>query len=190
MKVISGQWGGQAIPGKSTEKLRPTSDKLKESVFSILEAHWIEDWNEFRVLDLFAGLGSFGIESLSRGAKKATFIDSHLITTRRLQETLQTFGVPAERGEVICRGALDGISWLHQRGAKFDLIFMDPPYREDWVVAVLNRLKIKPILSPKGVVVAEHDKRESLSATEGFWKLEEARRFGDSAVTIFSRTKK
>ena len=189
MKVISGQWGGQAIPGKSTEKLRPTSDKLKESIFNILESHWVEDWEEFRVLDLFAGLGSLGIEALSRGAKKATFVDSHLISTRRLQESLQQFEVAPEQANVICRGALDSISWLHQKGAKFDLIFMDPPYREDWIVPVLNRIKIKPILSSKGVVVAEHDKRESLSAAEGFWKLEDARRFGDSAISIFSRAK-
>ncbi len=185
MRIISGEWGGQGIPGKASPKLRPTSDKVKESIFDQLEARWITDWSSVEVLDLFAGLGSLGLEALSRGAKRAVFVDHHLMTARQLTQTVQSFGAE-NRTEVLCKGALDALRWLAQRDQQFNLIFLDPPYREDWISAVLNSLQTHHVLARKGLIIAEHDKRENFASTQALWKEENSRRFGDSQVTILS----
>ncbi len=185
VKIIAGKWGGQSVPGKPSPKLRPTSDKVKEAIFNQLSAKWVEDWSSLRCLDLFAGTGSLGIEALSRGAGSVVFVDHHLAAARQLETTLADFGVK-EQAEVICKGVYEGIRWLEKRGDRFDLIFLDPPYREDWVVATLNVLLDHPILTKRGLVVAEQDKREVISTAEGYWKTEGARRYGDTAVTFLS----
>ncbi len=183
MKIIAGEWGGQAIVGRSNAKLRPTSDKVKEAVFDILEARFIKGWPTVKVLDLFAGYGGLGLEALSRGAQSAVFVDHHLQTCKQLESSLKDFKA-IERGEVLCRGALESLRWLSSRGDRFDLIFLDPPYREDWVMASLNTMVDHPLLSKKGLVIAEHDKRESLTAVQGLWTLEDTRRYGDTSISI------
>ncbi len=184
MKIISGKWGGQAIPGKSSEKLRPTSDKVKEAIFDQLQARFVDSWEAIRVLDLFAGTGAFGLEALSRGAKKVVFVDHHLQTVRNIEKTLAGFGA-TEQSEVLCKGALDAIRWLNRRKDEFDLIFIDPPYREDWVQAALVGLQDHSLLARKGLVICEYDKRESITQ-KVLWKEEGARRYGDTMVSILS----
>lgn len=165
--------------------MRPTSDKVKEAIFDQLTAKWIDDWESVTVLDLFAGTGALGIECLSRGAKKAVFVDHHLVTSKELTKTLQHFGL-SERSEVLCKGALEAIRWLHARGDRFDLIIMDPPYREDWVLASLAALQTSQLLTKRGLIVAEHDKREIPSPSQVVWKTEGSRRYGDTQVTLFT----
>lgn len=184
MKIISGKWGGQSLPRKVNPKMRPTSDKLREAIFDLLEARVVENWENVRVLDLFAGTGAFGFEALSRGAKFATFVDNHLHSTKLIERSLSDFEMK-DYGQVICKGSLDAISWLHRQGRQFEIVFMDPPYRQDWVVATLNRLHIASVLSSKAVIVAEHDKRESLTSLQGTWHQLDSRRYGDSSLSIF-----
>lgn len=183
MKIISGKWGGQSIPGKSSPKMRPTSDKIREAVFDQLEARFITSWENLSVLDLFAGTGSYGLEALSRGAKSCVFVDHHLAAVRNLKEVCQHFGVGVQV-DVLCKGALEAVRWLHKNEASFDLIFLDPPYREDWVLATLNTLQLHPLLKKNGLVIAEHDKREPISPIEGVWKVETSRRYGDSMISL------
>ncbi len=185
MRIISGKWGGQTIPGKSSPKLRPTSDKVKEAIFDQLEARWIENWADIKVLDLFAGTGGFGLEALSRGAQKAIFVDHHLTTVRQIEQTCRDFEV-ASQVQVHCKGVLEAIRWLHQRDEKFNLIFIDPPYREDWVGATLSALQAHPLFPKAGLVIAEHDKREVITSVEAVWKLEGARRYGDTMVSFLT----
>ena len=185
MKIISGVLGGQSIPHKPSPKLRPTSDKVKEAIFDQLEAKWIVDWSSVTVLDLFAGTGSFGFEALSRGTEKAVFVDHHLSTVRQLEETSEQFEV-RERSEILCKGALEAIRWLFKRGDKFDIIFLDPPYREDWVLATLSVLQTSPLMKRKGLVIAEHDKREIISLSASLWKPEGSRKYGDTMVTLLT----
>jgi len=184
MKIISGKWGGQSLPQKVNPKMRPTTDKVREAVFDILEARIVKDWSGLRILDLFAGTGAFGIEALSRGASQVTFVDNHLRSTKALEKVLLEFEL-GESTEVICKGVLDAISWLHRQGRQFPLIFMDPPYRQDWVVATLNKILEAPVISTRGIIVAEHDKRESLTALQGFWNLVDSRRYGDTCISFF-----
>jgi 16S rRNA (guanine966-N2)-methyltransferase len=185
MKIISGKWGGQNIPGKPSPKMRPTSDKVKEAVFDQLQAKWVADWSEITVLDLFAGTGSYGLEALSRGAKRAIFVDHHLATIQQLEKSCEAFGV-SDRVSILCKGALEAIRWLYKKEERFDFIFLDPPYREDWVVASLSSLQSYPLLKSKGLVIAEHDKREMISSVQAVWKVENARRYGDTSITFLS----
>jgi len=185
MKIISGALGGQSVPGRPNEHLRPTSDKVKEAMFDQLEARFVEAWQDLRVLDLFAGTGGLGFEALSRGAQKAVFVDHHLQTVKAIQKAADHFGLK-DRSEVVCKGALDAIRWLEKRGDVFDLIFMDPPYREDWIVGTLNALMGTRLLGKNTRIIVERDKRELLTSVIVNWKLETERRYGDSMVTILS----
>lgn len=184
MKIIGGKWGGRNISQKPNPRMRPTSNKVREAIFDILEARLGGGFEGLRILELFAGTGSFGIEALSRGAKTVTFVENNWPATRALTKNLEEFEVQ-DSTAVLCKGALEAISWLHRQGQSFDLIFLDPPYRQDWVVATLNKLAEFPILANRGLVIAEHDKREHLSPSEGFWKMLDSRRYGDSAISFF-----
>jgi 16S rRNA (guanine(966)-N(2))-methyltransferase RsmD len=185
MKIIAGALGGQSIPGRPNPHLRPTSDKVKEAIFDQVQARFVDSWEGLRVLDLFAGTGSLGFEALSRGASQAVFVDHHLQTVKAIQKAAEHLGLK-DRSEVICKGALDGIRWLEKRGDVFDLIFMDPPYREDWIVGTLNALMGTRLLSKRSKIIVERDKRELITSVVSNWKLETERRYGDSMVSILS----
>lgn len=185
MRIISGTLGGQSIPGRPNPKMRPTSDKVKEAIFDQLQARFIESWQGLKVLDLFAGTGALGFEALSRGADSAVFIDHHLQTAKNIAKAAEQLGLK-EKVEVLCKGSLDSIRWLSKRGDVFDLIFLDPPYREDWVVGTMNALMGSPLLSRRTKIIVERDKREMVTSIVANWKTETERRYGDSVVTIFS----
>lgn len=183
MRIIAGEWGGQPLPSKPSANLRPTSDKVREAIFSQLEAKHIRSWPETEVLDLFSGTGALAFEALSRGAHRAVLVDHHLSTVKMIESAAKTFETQ-NRIQVLCKGALEAIRWLHARGDTFDVIFLDPPYRQDWIVATLSALHNFPLLKKNGIVVAEHDKREVITSVEAIWKQEGARRYGDTAVTL------
>lgn len=186
MKIIAGALGGQPIPGKPSAKLRPTSDKVKEAIFDQLQARFVTDWSDIRVLDLFAGTGALGFECLSRGAAKVTFVDHHLQTVKAIQKAAEHFNV-ADRCEVFCKGVLEAIRWLSKRGDRYDLIFLDPPYREDWIMASLTALTDNPLLNRQGLVITERDKREVITSVQSLWKTESERRYGDTVIAILSQ---
>lgn len=185
MRIIAGEWGGRPLQAKPNKNFRPTSDKVREAVFSQLEAKWVSDWTTVRVLDLFAGSGAYGFEALSRNAKSATMVDHHLQTVRAIQKAAVDFNA-TDRIEVLCKGALEAIRWLHQRGDKFQVIFLDPPYRQDWILATLNALHTLPLLASNGVVVAEHDKREGMTRVQATWQTEDSRRYGDTQISLLT----
>ncbi len=185
MRIISGRLGGQPLPGKPNPKLRPTSDKVKEAIFDQLEARFVNDWSRVNVLDLFAGTGALAFEALSRGAQKAVMVDHHLQTVKALHKTAEHFGL-TQNVEVLCKGAFEAIRWLAKRGDRFDLVFLDPPYREDWIVGTLNTLKECPLFNKNALVIAERDKREVITSVQALWTTESERRYGDTVITILA----
>jgi 16S rRNA G966 N2-methylase RsmD len=112
-------------------------------------------------------------------------VDHHLATVQQLEKSCAAFSA-GNRSEILCKGALEALRWLYKKEQRFDLIFLDPPYREDWVVATLSSLQVYPLLKKKGLVIAEHDKRETITTVQAVWKIEDARRYGDTAVTFLS----
>ena len=174
MRVIAGLYGGrrlQAPPGIDT---RPTSDRVREALFSILGAR-VPD---ARVLDLFAGSGALGIEALSRGARAATFVDSAAAAVRAVQANLAAVGAEAHVVRAEARSFLGAAS---RDGRQYDLVFVDPPYRLAASLGGDLSAALPAVLAPGAVVVAESDRRAPL---EVGLPLEDERRYGDTLIRI------
>jgi len=174
MRVIAGRYKGhrlQAPPGRDT---RPTSDRVREALFSILGAR-VEG---ARVLDLFAGSGALGIEALSRGAREATFVDSAAAAVRAIAANLEAVGAEATVVRAEARRFLGGAS---RSARQYDLVFLDPPYR---LAAPLGRdlpAAFAAVLAPEAVVIAESDRRAPLKID---LPLQDERRYGDTLIRI------
>jgi 16S rRNA (guanine966-N2)-methyltransferase len=178
MRIIAGQLKSRRLATPDFEGLRPTSDKLRETIFNVI-APRVPDAN---VLDAFAGTGALGIEALSRGAAAVTFLDDDPRAIALVGENVRRCGV-AERC-VIIRGRLTEV-FGRLTSAPFDLILLDPPYGESDLPAVLEAAA--GVLSDEGVVVLEHARRREAPASAGplMWR----RRLvsGDSALALYTR---
>jgi 16S rRNA (guanine966-N2)-methyltransferase len=172
VRVIAGRYGGrrlQAPPGSAT---RPTSDRVREALFSILGARVAGA----RVLDLFAGSGALGLEALSRGAAAVTFVESAPAALRALRANVTALGAEAE----IARA--DALKWLRSasgRARQYDLVFLDPPYRQAEALGARLSEALPAVLGPGALVVAESDRRAPLELT--IPTIDE-RRYGDTLI--------
>jgi 16S rRNA (guanine966-N2)-methyltransferase len=174
MRVIAGRWGGrrlQAPPGAAT---RPTSDRVREALFSVLG----ERVQDARVLDLFAGSGALGIEALSRGAAAATFVDSAPAALKALRANLEALGADAESRRQDARRFLVSASGAAR---EYDLVFLDPPYRLASRLGGELSEMLPPVLAPGAAVIAESDRRTPLDLD---LPLQEERRYGDTLIRI------
>ena len=181
MRIISGTSRGRKLATPKDLSLRPTSDRVKESIFNILRGQ-IEGR---AVLDLFAGTGNLGIEALSRGAKKVVFVEKGKAALRLIQRNVAQFGL-AERSEVLPIDASRAIGVLKRRKILFDLIFMDPPYEQGLIERTLTKLNSHPIHHKDSVLVIEHHRRELLSAAASGWDLIRQRQMGQTVVSILT----
>jgi 16S rRNA (guanine966-N2)-methyltransferase len=158
MRIISGISKGKRLQTPKDKTIRPTSDRVKESIFNILG-----DEVEGRiVLDLFAGTGNLGIEALSRGAKKAVFVEKGRQALRLIQKNLFQCGLE-NVSEILPKEAHRAIGILNQRGESFDLILMDPPYEKGLIQQTMVKLNTHKIYHEDTILVIEHDRRETES---------------------------
>lgn len=178
MRVITGSARGRRLGELKGMETRPTTDKVKESIFNCIQF----DVEDARVLDLFAGTGQLGIEALSRGAESATFIDRRADAARLVRENLALCGFE-DRAQVICG---DSLAHLASRRDRFDIVFLDPPYGSGLLAQALERLLAFDILSPHGIIVAESAADEALVPPPSCDTREY--RYGKIKVTIFRRT--
>jgi len=181
MRIISGTSKGRKLVTPKSQFLRPTSDRVKESIFNILR----EEMEGKVVLDLFAGTGNLGIEALSRGAKKAIFVEKGRQALRLIQRNLNQFGLE-ERSEIIPKDAIRAIGILKQRGESFDLILMDPPYEKGLIQRTLMKLNSYPVYQKDSILVIEHDRREPLPHIMNGWNLIRERRIGDTVISFLT----
>ena len=161
--------------------LRPTSDRVKESMFNILGP----EVEGKVVLDLFAGTGNLGIEALSRGARKAVFVEKNREAFRLVQRNLLNCGM-TERSEVLLKEIDQGLRLLGTQDRRFDLIFMDPPYEKGLIRKTLEVLATRVVYHPDSIVVLEHDRREPLPNLSGSWTLLRQRRTGDTLLSFLA----
>jgi 16S rRNA (guanine966-N2)-methyltransferase len=181
VRVIGGEFKGRQLSVTRGRRIRPTSDRVREAIFDILGPVWTFR----RVLDLFAGTGSLGIEALSRGAEEAVFVEQGKGALTVLKGNLKALGLKS-RAWVLPLTAKRGIAVLGERGEVFDLIFMDPPYGKDVVGKTLEEIARRGILSSAGVIVAEHASRDRILPPLGL-TLSQQRRYGDTTVSFFHK---
>lgn len=183
MRVISGSAKGRplkAVPGMGT---RPTSDKVKEAIFSMIGPYF----EGGHVLDLFAGTGGLSIEALSRGMDRAVLTDVDKKSVDTIRHNLEATGL-TERAELYRNDAMRALKALMKREARFDLVFMDPPYRLKIIRELMEQLDEGAMLNPYATIVLEHDAEDVYDGPIG--RLQWARRaeYGDTAVTIYKNT--
>jgi 16S rRNA (guanine(966)-N(2))-methyltransferase RsmD len=172
MRVIAGRYGGRRLVAPPGATTRPTSDRVREALFSILGPR-VE---EAAVLDLFAGSGALGLEALSRGAADVTFVDSAPAALRALRANLEALGADAE----VVRA--DAVRWLRTascRGRQYSLVFLDPPYRRAATLGAALSDVLPPVLGTDALVVSESDRRAPLELT--IPTIDE-RRYGDTLI--------
>jgi len=176
MRVVAGIYGGRRLSAPSGDATRPTSDRVREALFSILGP-----LDDARVLDLFAGSGALGIEALSRGAAHVTFVDSAPQAIHAVAANLEALKVPAERYSVRRQKALAFLSTARSAQRDYDLVLLDPPYR---LAPELGR-ELSPALAElvaaDGRIVCESDRREPLVLD---FPLTDERRYGDTLIRI------
>lgn len=163
MRVIAGEHGGRrlkAVPGKET---RPTTDKIKESLFNIIGPYFDEST---RVLDFYAGSGALGIEALSRGAGTLYACERHRPAIQTIQENIETIGL-ADQMTILTGSNQKALKKLRQEDdtLQFDLVFLDPPYKDQQIKTVIEQFIVDHWLSPTCMVVCELEKKDSLPDT-------------------------
>ena len=173
MRVIAGRWGGRRLAAPRGRRVRPTSDRVREALFSTLGP--IAD---ARVLDLFAGSGALGLEALSRGAAEVTFVDSAPAAVRVVRANLEALGADAEVRRADARAFVRN---ARAAGRQYDLVFLDPPYRRAGALAEALAADLVMVLAPGARVVAESDRRRPLALP---LPLQTERRYGDTIIRI------
>jgi 16S rRNA (guanine(966)-N(2))-methyltransferase RsmD len=174
VRVIAGRYRGRRLQAPPGEATRPTSDRVREALFSVLGAR-VEG---AQVLDLFAGSGALGIEALSRGAAAATFVDTSPAAIRAVHANLEALGASAEVRRSDARRFLGGAS---AAARQYDLVFLDPPYRLAGRLGSELTTALPAVLASGAAVVAESDRRAPLEL--GLPILDE-RRYGDTLIRI------
>ena len=176
MRVITGTARGRRLKTPADNRVRPTTDKVKEAVFSILQFSLYG-----RVfLDLFAGTGQMGIEALSRGAERSLFVDSSKASLALVEENVQLTGF-SDRAAII---RADYRSYLAGLRQTVDVAFLDPPYQKDILPQALELLI--PHMAPDGCIVCEHAPEDALPEAVGNFYLQKKRTYGRIIISVYT----
>ncbi|MBX3162352.1 MAG: 16S rRNA (guanine(966)-N(2))-methyltransferase RsmD [Deltaproteobacteria bacterium] len=182
MRIVGGDLGGRVLRAPHGAATRPTSEKVREALFQIL-AHRI-DLAGVRVLDLFAGSGALGIEALSRGAARATFVDSGRAALVAIRANLAELAL-ADRAEVVAGDAVAiAARALLPDDAPYALVLVDPPYASNLATRAVSALRPES-LAPEAVIAIEHDRRNAPPESLGNLLRTDQRRYGDTLISLY-----
>lgn len=188
MRVISGKAKGAKLECLKGEAVRPTLDRVKESLFSQIRPDIPGAW----ILDLFAGSGSIGVEALSEGAAKVVFVEINSKAQTLVYKNLETcrFWDSREGNKdalwtLLKSNALHAVNLLDERGSRFDLVYMDPPFTGDLYEETLLALAEASILKEDGVVVVEHFHKKGLADNYGKLALIKSRKIGHTCLSFY-----
>ena len=189
VRIISGIYRGRKIKTLAGADVRPTSDRLRETLFNILAP----SIREARFLDLCAGSGAVGIEALSRGARRVAMIDNSRRALAIIEENLQSLGLSAavdliHRDAVSALGQLEGAADQSGEEGKFDIVFFDPPYASDLYRRVMHRLASGSLLAEDAIVIVEHHSKRPPENHYGDLRQYREVRQGESALAFYHRT--
>ena len=177
MRVITGSARGRKLEAPQGLTTRPTSDMVKESMFSIIQF----EVEEAMVLDLFAGSGQLGIEALSRGARFAVFVDQSREAQDVIRANLQSTGL-AQKSRV---AAMDAKDFLRSTNERFTIALLDPPYNQGILDEVLPL--VAPKMADSGVIICETEKNEVLPAKAGDFSIYKEYRYGKKKLTVYRK---
>lgn len=177
LRIIGGDWRSRKLRFPDAGGVRPTPARTRETLFN---------WLSFYVagsdcLDLFSGSGALGLEALSRGAADATFVDNNATLSTALRGNLRLLG--SESGTVACTGA---DTYLSKRTRQpFDIIFMDPPFRQDWLTTLLPLVHDQGWVKPGGWVYVEHEREMQAPTTPASWRLHRQKTAGQVTYCLY-----
>lgn len=187
MRISGGDLKGRKIGSKKSlglsskhGSLRPTSSKVRESVFNIIGGALTDSI----FADLYAGTGAVGMEAMSRGAKKVYFVEADRKRAERIEEMLKDCGCGA-KAIILKEGAIDFVNKAYKEDLKFDIVFLDPPYHTGELEDMISLLSEKAILNSNGIVIAEHSSKIRLPDEIGMLKQKKAYKYGDTMLTLF-----
>jgi 16S rRNA (guanine966-N2)-methyltransferase len=180
MRIVAGAFGGRRLHVPKGLEIRPTSDRVREAIFSIIG----QAVSGAKVLDLFAGTGALGLEALSRGASEVVFVDQSLAAVKLIRDNIELCNVQ-DRVRVIHGSVNQAIHRLDVQGECFDLIFMDPPYGKGSIQKAL--VNLAAVAQSKSLVVAEHDSKDLLPSSLQEWTKTQERKYGDTTISFYLR---
>lgn len=188
MRIIAGKFRGRKLNGPSSLEARPTSDRLRETLFNVIAPRI----NNARVLDLCAGSGAIGIEALSRGARQTTFVDRSRQMCAVVKSNLELCRVELNQSEVVQAEAHDYLRRVAARGAlaqPFDLVFFDPPYAGDYLSVLETLGSDTTLLTETALLIVEHHHKTELPETIGRLNCYRVLKQGESALSFYETTR-
>lgn len=182
VRIIGGEWRGRKLSFPEIEGLRPTPDRVRETLFN-----WLQSYLPgARCLDLFSGSGALGIEALSRGAASVTFVDQATEVVSQLRSNINL--LKAQNAEIIAASALD---WLDRRQPdqepRYDLVFMDPPFHKGLVAPICEMLERRSLLREEAMIYIETEKSLTLDTLPANWVIHREKAAGQVAYRLFVR---
>ena len=177
MRIIAGEFRGRTISCPRTLAIRPTSDRVRESLFNILG----EVCSGSQVLDLYAGVGTVGLEAVSRGAEHVTFVDYAHQSIRYLRKNLDCC---RERTDVVPADVGVALKALSKKGLRYDIVFLDPPYERGMVQTTLDALNALPLAEQNTLIIAQHSRREAVKNGWQKFGIADTRSYGDTVITF------
>ena len=180
LRVTGGMLRGRKILVPARGEARYTSSKARAAIFNL-----IGDVEGYDVLDLFAGSGSLSIEALSRGARRAVCVEKERRMAEAIKENLNRLGLDKDC-VVLNMDVIYALPALSRKGDTYDLILMDPPYRQGLIQTTLRKLESQPIYHEESILVIEHDRREPLPDISEGWNLIRQRQIGDTVISFLT----
>ena len=184
MRIIAGKARGRRLFTPVGNRVRPTADRVKESVFNIIGMRM----QDALVLDLFCGTGNLGLEAWSRGAASVTLVDYHKDSMQLAEKNRNLLG--AKEVELVKNDVLQAVHAFANQHRVFDWVFCDPPYRQGWITRLLKADSLSVVVGADGTLVFEHDRRETqevLEAAVGRWQVLRQAAYGDTTVSFLIR---
>ena len=181
MRIIGGNLKAKKLYSADGMVIRPTSDRLRESIFNILSFHV----KQAVVLDLFAGTGAFGIEALSRGAESALFIDTHNGALSVIKRNIKTCGLE-NKAKIRKWDIIKNLNCIKSYRATFDLIFLDPPYNKNFLQPTLRNLRKVGSVKKGACLIIEHSLLEPIPLDFPEYELQDQRQYGKSLVSFLT----
>ena len=184
MRIIAGSLKGRAIHAPRGQTVRPTSDKVREALFDILQNR-IADAT---LLDLFAGVGAVGIEALSRGAARVTFVEKSRRHYQFLERNLREHRL-LDRSSTYNMDSLAFLARAAREPTHYDIVFLDPPYRSELLRKALPRIASSDIITAETLIIVEHHHKQMIEKIAVDLRLLRQRRYGETALSFFTKAK-